>query len=209
MRHGAVHTLSLVGVILAPKSGLRFRLLYWLVAADSSGFDLLMMSPRQRMIIHEVHSPNTSYSTHFPPYASGGDNVGSLGIHGEVSTRKGSSNSNGDRGRLDGRQIQGLADRSHEGEGQYRLYGTDQFTCHPQAAGAPRGWASPPRATLNTIAAPHNMKQRQRNWMVYNRKGRQLVHYFFPSRETGMTSTGNTGRAHIMQSRGKQLVERT
>jgi hypothetical protein len=57
MRHGAVHTLSLVGVILAPKSGVRFRLLYWLVAADSSGFDLLMMSPRQRMIIHEVHSP--------------------------------------------------------------------------------------------------------------------------------------------------------
>jgi hypothetical protein len=38
----------------------------------------------------------------------------------------------------------------------------------------------PPRVTLNAIAAPHNMKQRQRNWLVYNHEGRRLVHCFFP-----------------------------
>jgi hypothetical protein len=34
------------------------------------------------------------------------------------------------------RRIQGLADRSHEGDGLYRLYGTDQFTCHPAVTAA-------------------------------------------------------------------------
>ena len=51
------------------------------------------------------------------------------------------------------RRIQGLADRSHEGDGPHQLYGTDQFTCHP---GVPRRWALPPRAAL------HNRPQRGR-----------------------------------------------
>jgi hypothetical protein len=67
--------------------------------------------------------------------------------------------SNGDRGRLNGGRIQGLVDRSHEGEGQYRLYGTDQFTCHPQA-GAPRRWASTPagHSQRNRRTAQHEAK---------------------------------------------------
>ena len=91
------------------------------------------------------------FSTIFPPFAGSGDDVGSQSSL-QISTHMGSSN--GNRGRLDGRQMQGLADRSHEGEGQHRLYGTDQFTCYPQSC-APRRWASPPRATLSSIATVH------------------------------------------------------
>jgi len=119
----------------------------------------------------------------------------------EASTRIGSSN--GDRGPLDGGQIQGLADRSHEGEGQYRLYGTDQFTCHLRQVHRGAGH-QPPRVTLNAIAAPHNMKQRQRNWLVYNHEGRRLVHCFFPPRGDGRDS----GR-EIVQSTRKTTNERT
>lgn len=64
-----------------------------------------------------------------------------------------STSSSHDISQLDS-TIQGLVDRSHEGGGQYRLYGTDQFTCHLE--GVPRRWPIP-RGPLCIITPKGNV----------------------------------------------------
>jgi hypothetical protein len=101
-------------------------------------------------------------------------------------------------------RIQGLVDRSHDSDGQYRLYGTDQFTCQLEVV--PRRWAFP-RGSLCIIPPTH---QRVEEILSLYCGGRQLLHGFFPPRVTSMMiSKGNSGRARIMQSTSITRIDRT
>jgi hypothetical protein len=61
-----------------------------------------------------------------------------------------------------------------------------------------------PRGSLNAIAAPHEMEQRQGNWMVYNHEGRRLVHCFFPPPGDGR----DTAAERSCRAQGKQIIRR-
>lgn len=76
----------------------------------------------------------------------------------------------------------------------YRVSGTDQFTCHPfPSCNAAR--AISPACHPTRFATHYRAEQSRGNGRsIIVKADRQLVHYFFPPRATGMTSEGNNGR---------------